>query len=517
MAICQHCGTLVPKVYTYYSSPDSPEEFRCGTCVGKAAYYHCDYCPSNAPTFLGYSLPLKKVGEYSPYCCPNCYADICDERGDFRPVSCRNCGCPKSQSAMATGTATIHLHHEDVPITSICKSCESKLQSCSICATKGLLRSGSLQTYSLTRFREAELTREELARIPLKGKIVCSHCSRDRLRTCDICGKLSQHIADGICPDCTDKQAVNCDLCGKKTYIPVSLDGLVHDPVMQKDICKSCYQAHLGQCSKCGKPMFPRAKTGHWHHYSQHYCCQCTSIPLVHSHNYAPKLRFYGAPEMGLFFGVENEINFKEIASSAPFRRRFKNLKDRIWLMHDGSLTNGIEVGYHPMSYEEWEQNPQLVPDVHDLVDPNFTGQGTHIHLSKGAFSKLHLYRFLGFLTDNAKQLQIIARRKFGDKYAFWRNTDPRLGDIVRKKRRYDRYRFVNVTDRTVEVRMFLSAWDYPQMMIYIQLLDAIFYYTMRERRKEMNWSNFVAYVHKAPKNYIYLKNEIASKKGLSI
>lgn len=572
---CPNCNRVGEKVVLYLSTNiDSPALHVCGHCVLKVCmqttgqhYYHCEFCNEHNRdrdyhTLFAYGAesPWADMLQ-TPYCCPACAVKL----GVYRPPepmsNCELCGVLVGESRKSKLSGVVKHNRKKYHNPNVCPKCAYRYTDTQ-CHHCGVMHGRDMFVLRPEQIREQERTEEEKAykppetdgktpfrwtAIPINAieenavgtvrferttadervivRRVCTTCLRKTpYHKCKYCGLHTNKVdTKGMCADCHGKEPRTCDICSETLYADSCVKhgdgGVIFNTKIIKEICTDCYRRWRSTCAKCGVTAVPKSKLGHWHHYNDAYCSKCTPVPMVHSHDFAPKFRFFGTPENKLYFGIENEIDFADPKSAPIMRKRMKGLEDNMWLMHDGTLRCGIEIGYHPMSYDFFMSNGHLFPDFSDVVNTKYMCQGTHVHLSKDAFTTLHLYRFLAFMTDNVSSIQVLARRPLDqEKYTYWQkgdmgthNSNSLIVKIAKEKGQRNRYRFLNVTRNTVEVRMFLSAWDFKQMAVYIQFLDAVYHYTIKERRKAMSWENFLMFSEKSEKNYGILFSAINS------
>jgi len=135
---------------------------------------------------------------------------------------------------------------------------------------------------------------------------------------------------------------------------------------------------------------------------------------------------------------------------------------------------------------------------------------GTHIHVSRSAFSPSHLYKFMKFQLMNDTFCIAYAGRE--SNFAQWMNGS--MEDMRNYPSKYvkhgdaynDRYSAINALNRnTIELRYFRSNITKDGIMRNAQWVDAIFNYTKTmdirgPRLNRWNYEPFVEFVNNQPK-----------------
>jgi hypothetical protein len=94
---------------------------------------------------------------------------------------------------------------------------------------------------------------------------------------------------------------------------------------------------------------------------------------------------------------------------------------------------------------------------------------GMHVHINKAALSQLTVSKILYFVNDsaNARLIEAVAQRSPG---SYTQRSPKKLG----QRRNYDRYELVNITPRTVEIRMFHSNLREERILKNIEFCHAL-------------------------------------------
>ncbi|GAH84174.1 unnamed protein product, partial [marine sediment metagenome] len=132
---------------------------------------------------------------------------------------------------------------------------------------------------------------------------------------------------------------------------------------------------------------------------------------------------------------------------------------------HDGTLNFGIEVVSHPATWNWLKQNYRKWENILNLRKVGFksfdtTTCGMHIHLSKNAFSSLHLYKILKFFYENKDFILKISQRKssYLNRYATLSSQDFNNSLALKakwKNQTEEKYTAINLLNEpTIEIRV---------------------------------------------------------------
>ncbi|KKL12291.1 hypothetical protein LCGC14_2537220, partial [marine sediment metagenome] len=229
-------------------------------------------------------------------------------------------------------------------------------------------------------------------------------------KTCETCGALSEGTVETklglMCLDCADNH-FNCDSCGDL----YSLD--IMTGYSEFCYCEECFDNLIGFCENCDE-NYRRIDLN-----EEGYCPSCRESENeneIHHWDYQPEYKFYGKGP--LYLGIELEIEFK---SQSPTILIDATENPYFFLKHDGSICNGAEVVSHPASFkwinDNFEGTWKRVLKVREEGMRSFKTEtcGIHIHMSKKAFSKYHLYKFLRFFRENIDFVTVVSQRTGGN------------------------------------------------------------------------------------------------------
>jgi len=347
--------------------------------------------------------------------------------------------------------------------------------------------------------------------------VVCDDCF-DSYLMCESCEKMvhSDHTVsndgDIYCQTCFDNEFTLCVRCGEyvsnnETYSPDSASG---------PYCESCYCDAFTRCEHCEDVIFMDDA-----YYSEErdatLCGDCYSDVEngnLHSYNYIPEPEFreVDGEKTDLYLGVELEIESK----GNDFNDIVDELPDYFYAKQDGSIDSGFEVVSHPATYKWLKQNSEMWDEnVLNLRNQGFRSYNTntcgmHIHLSKAAFSTLHLLKFLHLFYDNPAFVLRISQRK-AENLQKWASVDGDGMTLCYKakwKENPERYSALNMLcSDTIEIRIFRGNLNPAAFWKNIEFAKAAYEYTRNESVSKVSVSGFTEFVGVNKKDYPNLQH----------
>ena len=350
--------------------------------------------------------------------------------------------------------------------------------------------------------------------------------------TCTICGKAcaeDRHYlveGDTLCCRCAEEETTICSHCGERIYRENNR-GDETTP-----LCESCYDSHYLNCSNCGRVMRIRDACYSSDDDDQEvpYCTNClpriSRRRAIQDYYYKPEPIFYGTGPR--FFGVELEIDEggeDNWAALEILKAASSVHHERIYIKHDGSLDEGMEIVSMPLSLN-YHVNEMPWKAVFDkakslgYVSHQTRTCGLHIHVSRAAFGKTVeeqeacIARILYFFEKHWDELLKFSRRtpqqleRWAARYGY-KDTPKELLDHA-KNRNAGRYTSVNLTNSaTIEFRMFRGTLKLNTFLATLQLVDRICNVALLmsdEEIKAMSWTTFVSGCCDRPELVQYLK-----------
>lgn len=350
----------------------------------------------------------------------------------------------------------------------------------------------------------------------MSEKFICSHCggtfSEDEMTYFD--GEM-------YCEECLDELTVICECCDNRIFADDSADS---DMVL----CRYCYDEHYTTCEACGRTI----------HYDDAcyfdgdddypYCYGCynrrNASTYIHDYGYKPDPIFYG--DGSRYFGVELEIDDGGHYDENADKISKAGNKDctHIYMKHDGSLNDGMEIVTHPMTLD-YHMNSMPWRDVLnkakelDYLSHKTSTCGLHIHVNRSAFGDSReqqeecISRVLFFVERFWQELIKFSRRterqiaRWAARYGIKDNPKATLDNA--KKNYSGRYTCVNLVNcNTIEFRIFRGTLKYNTLIATLQLVNRICDIAIDmtdDELTQLNWCDFAANVTE-PELITYLK-----------
>lgn len=246
--------------------------------------------------------------------------------------------------------------------------------------------------------------------------------------------------------------------------------------------------------------------------------CERNGYHLIHEYSYEPELTFYETAKdkrTELYYGIELEV---EVLPEFRIPDIIKRLPDFIYVKSDSSILRGFEIVTHPATYnwlldhtEDW----QNILDIRNYGCRSYNTQtcGMHIHMSKAAFGRHHLYKYLYFIYNPVNKVAItqISQRK-DNLLARWSGFNNDMRTI--KDKAFSR---AEVGDRhtavglgrlnTVELRIFRGTLRPVSFWKNIEFAHALYNFTRDNGLSNMIWIKFIEYVRIHKRSYPNLSN----------
>ena len=337
----------------------------------------------------------------------------------------------------------------------------------------------------------------------------------EETRVCDICGRehpLSELKEFGgvlLCESCWNSETIVCSQCGKRIW----LDDNESDG--DTPLCQTCYDRYYTTCVDCGRTIHQDDAyyIDEDDYDARCYACHCRHADqrVIHDYYYKPEPIFYG--EGKRYFGVELEIDDAgESNSNAEKILRIANQDhEQVYIKHDGSLNEGMEIVTHPMTLDYHLHQMPWAAILNKAKELGYLSHqagtcGLHIHTNRTAFGETEeeqeevIGRILYFFEKHWEELLKFSRRsqkqlrRWADRYGL--KEHPK--QIIQSAKNYgDRYYCVNLCNsHTVEFRMFRGTLKLNTLIATLQLLDRICDVAIcmsDEEIKDLSWTTFVA------------------------
>lgn len=328
-----------------------------------------------------------------------------------------------------------------------------------------------------------------------------------------------------LCPDCLRGRTCLCDYCNTRIWAE---DDHGDSYIV---LCEHCADTHYEPCASCGRLVescdlrYPSDDS------DEGYCAACysrlESTGVIHDYYYKPAPIFYG--EGTRYFGVELEIDGAgEYGNNASMIQDVANAyREHIYIKHDGSLDEGMEIVTHPMTLEYHLESMPWGDVIEKALKLGYTSHqantcGLHVHVNRSSlgdtieqqedtiarilfFVETHWNELLRFSRRTRKQLERWSAR-------YGRRDDPKEILDNAKSSNKGRYTCVNLTNTaTIEFRIFRGTLKLNTLIATLQLVNRICdvaFYLSDSQLQDMTWTEFVSGISEGetPELVTYLK-----------
>lgn len=348
--------------------------------------------------------------------------------------------------------------------------------------------------------------------------------------TCSRCGEVlpvtRRVLFDGQerCETCYDEETACCERCGERIW----LDDNAGDSNIV--LCQECYEDYYNHCADCGRLVSVEDTQYVDGDEDVPYCCDCVDRHRgsgIQNYCYKPEPIFYGGGSR--FLGVELEIDDGgEYNATAEKLMHVGNQDaENIYIKHDGSLTEGMEIVTHPMTLEYHRTQMPWAAVMQKALDLGYYSHrsetcGLHVHVNRDSFGddtetqEAAIARILFFVENHWNELLRFSRRtkrqleKWASRYG--RKDSPKEVLDSAKKASAGRYTCVNLTNYdTIEFRIFRGTLKYNTLLATLELVEELCSVACcysDEDMAELTWTEFVSMLpgEKYPELIQYLK-----------
>ncbi len=258
-------------------------------------------------------------------------------------------------------------------------------------------------------------------------------------------------------------------------------------------------------------------------------CCEPSkpAFKYIKSHNYIPKEYNFQKTEQddqNLFFGIELEID--GAGENDDNAKKILDImgEDNCYIMHDGSLNNGLEITSMPLAYN-YILNSNYKKLFEEIITMGYKSHdtetcGLHIHINKNYFSDdatmqdLNIAKVLYLVEKYWDNIVKFSRRSVNNlnKWATRYSMKNSMFDILSSaKNSRGKYFAVNLQhSNTIEFRMFRGTLKYETFLATIQFVKALVEVCKNgslEEIQNMSWEDVVRSDYQELNNYLKIKN----------
>jgi hypothetical protein len=371
----------------------------------------------------------------------------------------------------------------------------------------------------------------------------CAECG-SRLpvvRVIEVADSYDPETLVPYCSPCASRGTFRCVSCDERR---MNTQGTRAYGDERARVCQAC-AAEFNRCRSCSIRYREDEEDEEC---SSSHCPTCYSrVQTIRPYDYTPPIRIFALdsehvlmptssrpgsvrtsalPDDLLLIGTEVEIENHTMQLANESAASTLNATEVLYCKRDGSLRTGFEVVSHPFSFGWIKENLGKLGPLFKLADSGYRAYhtdtcGMHVHMSKAAFTRAHLYKFLAFFYGCPRFVEYMSRRK-RTQLQQWASTEwarggdrhpanvftsmPRAATLktIGEGDHAFKYRAVNLEkEHTVEVRIFRSTLAMDGYMRNIEFCVAVFDYTRDcSLREQASVWPFVRFVSRNRKRY---------------
>lgn len=294
-----------------------------------------------------------------------------------------------------------------------------------------------------------------------------------------------------------------CRSCRKRKHVS-EMANIIDDPYVC--MCKECATGNYKHCDECDT-FFINS-------------CACEKEVKhgdgrVEAYNWKKlPIKFRVNESDKLFMGLELEMEWSK--GTPVLEEYLKRLHGLPWIYfkRDGSVPKGFEIVTEPLSWEWIKAHRDEIAKLEGLTRFDVKSRlthtcGFHIHVSKDAFSTMHLYHILKFFRDNMPLVIRISGRTRDSLYK-WANPselflgEHRIRGIAKTKRTEGRHSLINMLNYgTIEFRFFKGVLSTNLIYKNIEFIKSIYDITQNIKFNDsIDYRHYLEYVKNNYKMY---------------
>lgn len=416
-----------------------------------------------------------------------------------------------------------HSFSWDSDRTYLCPSCQSDVRTCDDCGELFRVQKGYvLYTNDIAEDYESpeiglfsDMAYHDNFQNTYK-KYTCSDCIQMKYQMCRCCNKyfktdslptilhgIDYHPVYPVCRNCTESREAVCEFCGDLCYSGLNAQSHVH-VIHESDRTRPT--------DGDGNYIMPRRMIGRYDYVECNDCYE--DGKTIHSYEWKPKplwrMKRKIRNDNMLFYGCEFEAEFHGRADrrerAKDFVKRYGKTKE-FYLKNDSSLDNGWEIVSHPYTWSYYKDRRALWDDIilwlvdHEGVDIRQRDNcGLHFHMSKKAFTTLHLFKFVQFFYDKNHRdfIYNISGRDNGDYARFYDVDQDGTKRMAKMKNNMsdERHSAINLTNPiTLEVRTFGNFYEPLQFHKNMEFLQSLYEFSRDTSVKTLSLEDYMKYI----------------------
>lgn len=276
-----------------------------------------------------------------------------------------------------------------------------------------------------------------------------------------------------FCSDCYETNGFRCPRCNE--FCDVNHSHLLDDGTR---LCNDCYD-DVAICDGCGD--FVEVSDVRYDQDGNTLCQECYNrnlVNLMHDYSFKPRPIFHGSTARR--YGVELEIDGGTRSGCISGLNNLSEDENLFYLKSDGSLSScGIEIVTHPCDLEYhrtefiWKDIVKVAKE-HGYRSHDTTTCGLHIHVSRAGITDETILKIILLMDRFYDDILPISRRKRGSYESYASRYSMQSASIREVYNKNDHYKMVNLTDQTVEMRIFKGTLNTKSILASIEFYDAI-------------------------------------------
>ena len=283
---------------------------------------------------------------------------------------------------------------------------------------------------------------------------------------------------------------------------------------------EDCEDIH--QCENCGEYHYEEDML--YRDYEGWYCDDCCPDEIISYHDYDDCFQYLRTKgeKNPLFLGVELEVDnehsewdTKELNEAARLVKDIMN--EKIFeITEDGSLENGFEMVFNPMSYKYFDNSREKFNDLFKLLNDKFEdgieSAGLHVHVNRDYLGETEeeqeevINKIYLIMENFKKEIILFARRKklyycnflMGGGVDSPKDIKKLSLEKIKNKYKGEKYLALNVLhEETIEFRIFNSTQNINNFYATLELVCNIVDIAKNKTVDELigiTWNDIISY-----------------------
>lgn len=349
----------------------------------------------------------------------------------------------------------------------------------------------------------------------INGEVVCDDCRMDNYFVCICCNDTERNDA---CAGQDQRGNDVCTSCAEREYIYSELQECY---VLSRRAVRSD-QGNYADRSWANDNWFC-SDDGDWYESEDDLPESEESEPENGMFEYHAKdvVQVCGWDKRNarnaLVFGVELEMEPDGYDQSDVSSALNGPQTERYILAHDGSLNDGVELITVPLTLAQHRKDFGWEKILEPVLTIAKAGAGTdrcgmHVHINRAALTPLQIGKIMVFLNSSLLEEHMVRIAQRDSNSYCERKPKMLTSGRYTNDCRYER---ANLTDRTLEIRMFRSNLRHERVLKNIEFCEAMVHYTRECSMREIeSWNAFSDWLLKRKHEYPELVRFLDEKRA---